>query len=692
MNGQQISRFWLCCGILFLLLTCPFLGLNGTSSEISKFTAMTTFKGHSSEVSSVAWSPDGSAIASGSWDDTVKVWDPFTGRALMTLEGHRNRVNCVAWSPDGSRIASGSWDETVKIWDAEKGTALRTLTGHEDAVFAIAWSPDGTRIASGSEDGTVKVWDPATGTDLETFPGDENRIYSVAWSPDGKEIASGSEDGTIRVWGADNGTLLKTMRGHSNGVDAVAWGPNGSTLASGSWDRTVKVWDAATSVEIRTYTGFKDIVDTVAWSPNGSMLAAGSRDRTFKVWDAATGADLLTVLAHDYAVSSVAWSPDGSMLASGSYDDTAMVWGIPWIDVHLTNVTVDRSNITAGQSTTIYAFLFNNGTADASSVTVGFYCGPTLLGTKLVDVPRNARTSTTYDWTTDRSTRPGRYTLYARVGDVLKNATVNVLGRPHVYITVLRADRTSIDIGGAVTITAAFANNGTAKAVNAAVRFYDDSTVLATRYMDVAINGTNMTGCVWQTTNATLDGPHDIWAVLFYPDLSWKNIKVVVIGKPSVYVLNVTADKRNVTVGDTFNVTAKIANNGTAGASGIEVRFYDGPVLVGSKNISIARGKIITTVLELNSSNMSIGNHTLRASMDKSMKETTVDVRPIVKKPRTKRPFADEWVIWLLLLVLLAMALTLMARGLGLGEISIGAHRVRMAKRKAKAKRSKRHG
>jgi WD40 repeat protein len=156
--------------------------------------------GENTSASSVAWSPDGRFLASGSSDDTVRVWDAASGTLLRTLKGHTSGVNSVAWSPDGRTLASGSDDRTVRVWDAGTEQLLRTLAGHKELVRSVAWSPDGRYLASGSLDRTVRVWDAASWTLLRTLAGHTDYVWSVAWSPDGRYLAF-SRDGTIRIWG-----------------------------------------------------------------------------------------------------------------------------------------------------------------------------------------------------------------------------------------------------------------------------------------------------------------------------------------------------------------------------------------------------------------------------------------------------------------------------------------------------------
>jgi serine/threonine protein kinase len=287
-----------------------------------------TLRGHSDNVDSVAFSPDGLTLASGSNEDhTIKLWEVYSGQLLNTLQGYSNADLSVAFSPDGRTLASGGNDQdhTIKLWDAASGQLLSVLQGHSGTVESVAFSPDGRTLASGSIDCTIKLWDTASSQLLRTLQSTSS-VYSVAFSPDGRTLASGSADNTIKLWDAASGQLLHTLQGHSDSVESVAFSPDGRTLASGSLDHTIKLWDAASGQLLRTLESHSNTVFSVAFSPDGRTLASGSADHTIKLWDAASGQLLHTLPGHTDTVLSVAFSPDGRTLASGSSDKTIKIW------------------------------------------------------------------------------------------------------------------------------------------------------------------------------------------------------------------------------------------------------------------------------------------------------------------------------------------------------------------------------
>ena len=248
----------------------------------------------------------------------------------QTILGHRGCAKSVAYSPDGRRIVSGSgvagqWAE-LKLWDVQTKEQIRSLEGHTDVVWGVTYSPDGRHIASASQDKTVRVWDAETGKALLTFDGHTKPVTCVAFSPDGKRIASGGgeykrldQPAELLVWDSESGRELLRLEGHVGQVRCVVFSPDGQTIRSGDDGGTLKLWDAGDGREIRTIPGAEGAVFSLAISPSGEAFAAGV-SRNVKVFERKTGQLRLTLEGNTHDVTSVAYSPDGKWIVSASKD------------------------------------------------------------------------------------------------------------------------------------------------------------------------------------------------------------------------------------------------------------------------------------------------------------------------------------------------------------------------------------
>jgi hypothetical protein len=297
-------------------------------------------------VRSVAFSPDGKALATAGYDNVVRLWDVASGQQRATLSGHRERLLSLAFSPDGRMLASGGTD-AVKLWDVSSGRERATFDDRN--VLAVTFSPDGKRLATGGEgDGAVKLREYASGrlrATLSGVPGDDV-VFALAFSPDGRVLAAATLDMQtepsldLRVVRSGNGTTLtlwdttaepgprpiRRVERITEIVWTVAFSPDGRTLAAGTSEGRLRTWGVATGEEHPPIRAHRKTVHGVAYSPDGKTIATGSLDKTVCLWDASTGALLATFRGHTNAVKCVAFSPDGRTIASGSWDDTARLW------------------------------------------------------------------------------------------------------------------------------------------------------------------------------------------------------------------------------------------------------------------------------------------------------------------------------------------------------------------------------
>jgi eukaryotic-like serine/threonine-protein kinase len=298
----------------------------------------------------VTFSSDGTLLVSGS-DKTVRIWDLRNpGAVPLLLEGHQDRVFSVAFSPDGIYLATGSWDKSVRVWDLRKfdvatvlspGTivplpksqAPKDVSPMEYTPHPLVFSPDGTRLFSGGNDSNVRLWDLRTpDAPPVLLQGQEGAVLSVALSRDGMRLASGGSDANVRVWDLRNPTIPpRLLQGHQNAVLSVAFSPGGARLASASSDSTVRMWDLKNPRASKILLKDSNPFLAVGFSPNLRRLASISSrpDRAIRMWNLENpGESPMLFIGHSPIVVSVAFSPDGTRLASGGADPNVQMWDL----------------------------------------------------------------------------------------------------------------------------------------------------------------------------------------------------------------------------------------------------------------------------------------------------------------------------------------------------------------------------
>ncbi|XP_027203304.1 notchless protein homolog 1 [Dermatophagoides pteronyssinus] len=331
-----------------------------------------SLSGHSDAIVSVAFSPDGSSLATGSGDTTVRFWDVTTETPFRQCQSHKHWVLAISWSPDSVRLASADKNGLIYIWNAKTGEQMGgCLRGHKQWINGLAWEPyhlnvECRRLASASKDTSIRIWDVILGQCIHTLSGHTQSVSSIKWGGTGL-IYTGSHDRMIKVWKADNGILCRTLSGHGHWVNTLTlsteyilriglYDPqnqqklNGSSseeirekvqkryeqirlqnerLVSGSDDFTLFLWNPETGKKpICRMTGHQQLINDVKFSPDGRLIASASFDKSIKLWNGYTGKFLTSLRGHVQAVYQIAWSADNRLLVSGSSDSTLKVWNI----------------------------------------------------------------------------------------------------------------------------------------------------------------------------------------------------------------------------------------------------------------------------------------------------------------------------------------------------------------------------
>lgn len=273
----------------------------------------TLLEGFSSAITSAAFSQDGTMVATGEEDGTIRLWDPETGASTAVLEGHPDIVNSVSFSHDGSILAAASGDGSVGLWDPATGDQVGALQGHEAHVLSVAFSPVSNMLASGGWNGSLIVWDAITQEKVRTFTGHSGRIWGLSFSPDERTLASAADGNSVGLWEVEtgHGRLLNEHLGFFGGL---SWSPDGSRIItnSGGHYGHVHLWNALTGQHLAAFSGQDRRVSALSFSPNGRTLMTGSYDKAV-FWDLE---DFTKIREVNAPVSSALLSPDGRMVAT----------------------------------------------------------------------------------------------------------------------------------------------------------------------------------------------------------------------------------------------------------------------------------------------------------------------------------------------------------------------------------------
>ena len=258
----------------------------------------------------------------------ASIWDVGTGTLLHSLEGHSDEVLSAKFSPDGERVATASGDRTAILWDVETGKQLHVLEGHGSPVIDVAFSPDGGYLATASLDGAARLWDPNTGALIKVLDGRHGGLSSVKFSPNSKVLLTVSNDATAQLWSVDSDTPKLVLVGHEQGIVQGTFAPDGKRIVTASGDQTARVWDTFSGRTIHVLRGHTGWLTSVAFSGDGTRVITTSEDMTARVWDADDGHAITILKGHTNEIAVGALNDNGSRALTGSDDRTARLWDV----------------------------------------------------------------------------------------------------------------------------------------------------------------------------------------------------------------------------------------------------------------------------------------------------------------------------------------------------------------------------
>lgn len=330
---KYINPQWIVLGVLVFCIVAS-TGIfekfwTGNPREIT----INTISEHYELVQSLAFSPNGEILASGSGDKTIKLWSLKENKEIGTLTGYGDTVTSLDFSPTGEYLAGGSTDATVKLWDVKRRIMLNSFVGHSKPVTAVDLNPNCTKIlASAGMDGIIRRWNLESMEELNNW-NFNGEISSMTLNPDGNILAVSFFEGNVELWDMENEEQITNLAISKYPITSIAFSPDGKTLATAVADNTIRLWNVATETEIANLSSHADYVLSLAFSPNGKILATAGRDHKIKLWNVDDWKEFATLSGHNANISMIKFSPDGNILASASEDKTVKLWNLQQLPI-----------------------------------------------------------------------------------------------------------------------------------------------------------------------------------------------------------------------------------------------------------------------------------------------------------------------------------------------------------------------
>jgi WD40 repeat protein len=279
--------------------------------------------GHSEAVTTVAFSPNGRFVLTGSNDNSARAWDLKSRKEVRRFVGHSLPITSLAVSPDGRYLVTGSYDKTFILWDFVSGQLLRRFYGHRDAVQSVAFSPDGSQIVTGSFDHTARIWQVGTGLEVAGHPG---LVKSAVYSADGKFVLLTAEnETTVVMWEVSTGAEVRRFEGHTNEIECVAVSPDGRLLATASRDGTARIWELSTGHQLQSFDLGSVWVRSVAFSPDSKSILTGGAENVVRLWNVSSGKEYRRFTFQSLGSAAVSFSHDGRLVIA-AFGNGAQLW------------------------------------------------------------------------------------------------------------------------------------------------------------------------------------------------------------------------------------------------------------------------------------------------------------------------------------------------------------------------------